>query len=292
MPPQYIRDAFPGNIIPANRLNTTGAAILSYYPLPNQPGQGLSNTNNYFSNAANITNQNRVDIKFDHQINDRNSVFVRWNWFQNRNLSPRVYSPLYSLQNGDNRIPGFNWQAHHAFVIRPSVIFEHFVAYGHNESNRTSPNLGFDPAKLGIAQNAIGPDLQFPSVTANRISGIGTSAGLEHDSGTTYQYEAILTWLKNRHSLKFGFDIREYRVKFGIAQNPVISANSNFTGGPNPTNARLALRQRRSRSPPRGRHLHQRIRARPLRPASLLRPLRAGRIPPHPEAHPHLRPPL
>ena len=74
-------------------------------------------------------------------------------------------------------------------------------------------------------------------MTANRISGIGTSAGLEHDSGTTYQYEAILTWLKNRHSLKFGFDIREYRVKFGIAQNPVISANSNFTGGPNPTNA-------------------------------------------------------
>ena len=32
-----VRTAFPGNIIPANRLNPIARNVLNYYPLPNRP---------------------------------------------------------------------------------------------------------------------------------------------------------------------------------------------------------------------------------------------------------------
>ena len=43
---QYVRDPFPGNVIPANRINPVGAALMSYYPKANLPGNiaGFNNT--------------------------------------------------------------------------------------------------------------------------------------------------------------------------------------------------------------------------------------------------------
>ena len=35
---QYMRDPFPGNIIPAHRLNGISPKVVSYYPLPNRQG--------------------------------------------------------------------------------------------------------------------------------------------------------------------------------------------------------------------------------------------------------------
>src|SRR5919197_1051494 len=45
---RVVRSPFPGNIIPANRINPIAAAVLNYYPLPNQTGDAQGR-NNYFS---------------------------------------------------------------------------------------------------------------------------------------------------------------------------------------------------------------------------------------------------
>jgi hypothetical protein len=39
----YTRKAFAGNVIPASRLDPTALKILSYFPLPNLPGNNLLN---------------------------------------------------------------------------------------------------------------------------------------------------------------------------------------------------------------------------------------------------------
>ena len=46
---RYIRDIFPGNRIPAGRINPIATNLLKYFPAANQRGIGLSDTNNYFS---------------------------------------------------------------------------------------------------------------------------------------------------------------------------------------------------------------------------------------------------
>ena len=37
--PQFLRDPFPGNVIPQNRINAVGRNVASIYPLPNGTGQ-------------------------------------------------------------------------------------------------------------------------------------------------------------------------------------------------------------------------------------------------------------
>ena len=34
----FIRDQFPGNVIPATRMDPVARQVLNYFPLPNQPG--------------------------------------------------------------------------------------------------------------------------------------------------------------------------------------------------------------------------------------------------------------
>ena len=62
-----------------------GIKLLSYYPLPNQPGQGGSDVNNYFSNAPSTSTQNTVDSRVDHRFSDAHSIFARFDWFQRFN---------------------------------------------------------------------------------------------------------------------------------------------------------------------------------------------------------------
>src|SRR5208337_974811 len=78
---KYIRTAFPGNIVPANQINPIATKLLSYYPMPNEAGVGLSNTNNYFSNAPGNNTNNRVDTRFDQRISDRQLVYTHVDYF-------------------------------------------------------------------------------------------------------------------------------------------------------------------------------------------------------------------
>ncbi len=51
-PAQFIRDPFPGNIIPANRIDPTAKKILEFLPLPNMPG-------NYSNFTARVPKRNK-----------------------------------------------------------------------------------------------------------------------------------------------------------------------------------------------------------------------------------------
>ena len=54
--PQFLRDAFPGNVIPQSRLHPVGRNVASIYPLPNGPG----NFNNYTSTVDRDVTDNVV----------------------------------------------------------------------------------------------------------------------------------------------------------------------------------------------------------------------------------------
>lgn len=233
---QYIRTPFLNNVIPSSFLDATGVALLSYYPLPNQPGQGASSTNNYFSNATTSSNQNTIGLRIDHKISEHHSIYGRFNWFQRNNVFPDPYGNGLSPEPGNQRLPGYNMMFDHTWILSTNLVFEHHFVYAHQESNRSPSSLGFDPTTLGFNGNVIAglSSTTFPELTATRISGIGPQGGLEKDYGSLAEYAASLTQLKGRHSLKYGFDFRTFPVGLDVAQLVTVSAASNFTGGPNP----------------------------------------------------------
>lgn len=234
---RYIRTPFSKNVIPSQYFNAVGLNLLKNYPLPNQPGQGASSVNNYFSNAPTTATQNTVNIRIDHRLNQAHSIFGRWDWFQRYNNPADPYANGLSPGLNKQRLPGYNWMIDHSWVLSPNLVFEHHIAYAHQESNRTPAGNAFNPTQLGFDPSVVAglTAVAFPDVTSvNRISGLGPGGGLETDYGTLFEYAAALSQLHGKHSLKYGFDFRYYPTRLSIASLVTVTANSNFTGGPNP----------------------------------------------------------
>ena len=234
---RYVRAAFAGNVIPAPLLNAVGVNILNRYPLPNQPGQGASNVNNFFSNAPTTSMQNTSDTRIDHRFSDTQSIFARFDWFQRFNNPADPFGNGLSAGLNRQRLPGYNAMLDHTWVISPTTVLEHHFLYGHQESNRTPAGSGIDPTTLGFNANVSAGlrALTFPSVTnVNRIGGLGPTGGLEADAGTVLEYAVSLSQLRGKHTLKYGFDFRYFPTDLDIAPLVTVTANGNFTGGPNP----------------------------------------------------------
>jgi hypothetical protein len=68
----YVRDPFPNNTIPGNRINAIGAAVLNLYPLPNINVNSVQN--NYIANTPDRTSYNQEMARVDYNTSDS----MRW----------------------------------------------------------------------------------------------------------------------------------------------------------------------------------------------------------------------
>ena len=70
---QYIRDLFPGNRIPTDRLDPVAVQAVALYPLANS-NAGPFNENNYFVVSPETNTADGFIIKLDHSIRDRHKL--------------------------------------------------------------------------------------------------------------------------------------------------------------------------------------------------------------------------
>jgi Carboxypeptidase regulatory-like domain/TonB-dependent Receptor Plug Domain len=75
--------AFPGNIIPQNRILPIGRAMLDLFPLPNASG-----ANNLISVSKLTVDQDNITGRVDHTFNDKDSTFVRYSYWNQPRLEP------------------------------------------------------------------------------------------------------------------------------------------------------------------------------------------------------------
>jgi len=234
---RYIRDIFSGNVIPGTLLNNVGTNLLKYYPTANQPGIGLSDSNNFFSSASNTLTGDRIDARIDHQFSDKHAVFARGDWFSNLNSNPLVYGNKMSPVQTPNTIPGENWIVNHTWTINPSTILVHHFSEADSQTNRVPVTMGFDQGSLGFPSTVTNGQLAkyFPSVGVGGYSGIGAQGTVDNIViSRTYQYAAALTLLRSTHTIKAGVDYRYYTLMWENPSPLYITGGGGFTGGPNP----------------------------------------------------------
>ncbi len=75
----YARTAFPNDTIPANRINSIGAAILNLYPLPNAGGGGLQN--NFIANVPDKYRYWQPMVRVDSQLSDNTRFYSVFDYF-------------------------------------------------------------------------------------------------------------------------------------------------------------------------------------------------------------------
>jgi hypothetical protein len=80
----FVRDPFPGNVIPAALLDPVAVNFTkTFVPLPNrQPSDPFTNANNYERLGSGRRDMRQFSIKADHRISQKNSAFVRYTYYK------------------------------------------------------------------------------------------------------------------------------------------------------------------------------------------------------------------
>ena len=84
------RTAFPGNIIPQNRIDPTAQKIISLMPMPNLPGE----TNNYFVAAPFEFNRWTLDTKVNWNATSKLNIFGRYSHLDFWTFNETVYGDV------------------------------------------------------------------------------------------------------------------------------------------------------------------------------------------------------
>jgi hypothetical protein len=237
----FMRDAFAGNVIPRNRMDPVALNVLNYFPLPNQPGNPVTGTQNYFSAGSAELDVNNFDVRVDHQFSDTQKIFGRYS-YRTTNSAPAVLFPS-DIAIAEGRVNEQNLA--HNFVtdynrtISNSTVFSARLGFARTLFIFDNQGLGFRPSSLGlpvsIDENV--DRLMFPRFG---VAGQVTLGGNDHryNAFMSYTGAANLTKVKGSHALKLGFEGRMLRVNVWEARSAgTFNFRANETQGPNPNTA-------------------------------------------------------
>jgi hypothetical protein len=198
---------FANNTIPSSRISPVAQKILSLFPLPNFGDSSAVHAANYVTARDTSYHSDQYDIRIDHYLTSKQSIFGRWTWKDISSLSTQDLL-VPSNSNPDNyRLLVLA----HNYAIRPNLMNEARFGFTRNDSGYSNSFDGKSFAKsLGLVGLAGLPAFfnGLPEVNISNFTSLGADRleGITH--GRTYQAVDNLTWVKGRHVFKFGFDFR------------------------------------------------------------------------------------
>ncbi|MEP7343205.1 MAG: TonB-dependent receptor [Acidobacteriota bacterium] len=202
----FLRDPFPNNIIPTNRLDPVALNILRFYPLPNRtPDNAASNANNYFGVVSNKRDLDNHTARVDHRFSEKNNFYGRFIFYRQftdnglRNLLP---DPLARQRldpfGGRNIVLGDT----HSFT--PNLLHEFRIGVGRQSFTFQVASAGLGiPQQLGLP--AIVPPDQLPLIS-NGLPAFPDAIGTR--TGQVGQIFDSFSYLRGKHSMKFGTELR------------------------------------------------------------------------------------
>jgi hypothetical protein len=234
----FLRDPFPGNRIPASAQDPVARNLSSFYPLPNQPGT-RAGANNYLTNAAEPNDMQILNGRIDHNFSSRNSLFLRISrdFVQYR---PANFFHNIATSNSEGIAPQPDWHATlgNTYTFTPTLVMEVRYGFARFAQNRRSESDGIDFTQFGFSPRyqREAQNFQFPTVNVAGLTQLGPCACATFQLGAdTHSFVTRLSWIRGRHTLKTGIDLREYRHNsFLGAGGGSFNANAAFTQGPNP----------------------------------------------------------
>jgi hypothetical protein len=190
-------------------ISSVSANALTYlFPLPNA-GSPNAIANNYVANIPTPITSDQADLRLDHVINSKMTVFARGTYKIRSTEAVPTGSPLlgpFSQPEIDfGYTVAFNW------IIRPNLINEVRGGFNGNHSGTTISDAGSAAYvnEIGL-QNLPQPYPTSGPVPWFNISGFQATGGAASTKSRNGTQQVIdnLTWIKGAHTMKFGGDYR------------------------------------------------------------------------------------
>ena len=207
---------FPGNIIPSSRINAVAAKILPFYPAINTGSPDRRSLNNFRTNVPTSVNSNQYEARVDHTFNSKHMIFARYSQKANPSQSANSLT-LPSDQVKEKYYQGaLSW----TYTVRPTLLNE--FRFGQVTSDASSI-FPFDGLSFTNSLNLkdIQRDIFFNGLPNFSIGGSNSYTGFSkgrpgYSISSNYQFLDNLTWVKGRHTIKTGLDIRKVRAQSNL----------------------------------------------------------------------------
>jgi hypothetical protein len=218
---------FPGNKIPTTLITPIGQALANYYPVPTSPtAAGKLPSNNYAFNQPQVDNLNLGTLRFDHTFSAKDTLNASYNDFEDSQLTQN------NTVCGSRVIPGFDctvdllarlYGVTYTHIFAPNLVNE--IKAG--VSQFQNPRITNDQSIKFIEQfNIQGTRLDgtpyagVPQTSVQGYATIGEPTNFPQKRvDRTYQLSDSLTWVRGRHSLKFGVDFHRFQSNGTVVGN-------------------------------------------------------------------------
>lgn len=205
------RAPFPDNTIPAARIDPVARELLERYPVPTSAGTA----NNYRRTENETVDQDQFSARIDHRFTNRDRVFGRFTRFQ------ETFVPVTPLPDGSGVTTGTlgpqdttasSFASSYQRTFTGTLLNELRIGDTRRSVSRTAAQLGASPQLPGIPSSSAFPDT-VPTMLIGGYQQLGSPSNTATDFGTSVTEIAdTLTWLKGRHTIKVGADLRWERL--------------------------------------------------------------------------------
>jgi hypothetical protein len=217
---------FPGNKIPASRLDPAGQKILGLLPVPNSPGSydpttGLS-ANNYVNQVFTQPTSGDLNARVDHNLSSANRIFARFTHYNSLTPEAPIIDGVFNTGNGPSR--GSDYQAVLGLTssVTPTLILELRSSLVRDTVFQNGPSLGFNQqSELGIQR---APFAAAPDIAVTGFTTFGSQGNTWVDQANNiFQYASSISWVHGKHMVKAGAQFRRAQYNF-------FNAAANFAG--------------------------------------------------------------
>ena len=239
----YTRTQFPGNVIPANLINPVGQKIVNLFPLPNRPGIGANDIQNFAAQGSAQIVNDKMDTRFDWEQSSTHRMFVRWSDRFRQNDVPACFFCNGADTNVNQPNDGFQIVLNDTVTPSPSWVIDSYVSYSRWQEQHIAQGYGIaSAATIGLPdslfQAPVLPTISLDNQFANNGSPILGSGTFERIARTSDTFQVNLTKVFSRHTLKFGANYDVQMINYISEDVGSFDFSSGFTacdpnsGGP------------------------------------------------------------
>lgn len=238
-PGHSVRSAYANDTLPS--IDPVAKAALAFVPLPNLPGDPVTHTNNFISNANRAIDEAELGLKFDENIGAKEKLFERYSLNRNTLHQPDTFGNVGSPGLGSlGNLYLYNYSAgvNSTTTLNDSTVLSANYGFARFYWGRPTRSYGFDQTTLGFPSSLVSQEAYhlFPTFNIPGFTGIGGGGNLLFTGQNTHSLLIYLMKMTGRHTLQFGVDMR--LNLFNQVQGGNANGNYSFaqamTAGPDP----------------------------------------------------------
>jgi Carboxypeptidase regulatory-like domain/TonB dependent receptor len=225
----------PTNIFPAGSTDTLAARLAALIPPPNSSNPAF----NYIAVPVRTETRNNFDVRVDHTFSNKDSIFGRFSYEDQPSFIP---SPFQNVLDGGGFFDGHEEFSYRSAALSETHVFDsthvNEFRFGYNRINAHRYQNNFNEnvsSQLDFPGVPFEPDTfngGLPALTFSDGSApeLGSSTFLPSvEKQNSYVITDNFTWVKGRHSLKIGTELRF--EQFTIFQPSASRGTADFSAG-------------------------------------------------------------